>query len=100
MKGIDFNSADFEFPMGDEYNNSTENEITIFPNPNNGSFIIEYAHFNEIKQIQIVNPLGEIVYDIQNPKENSITLPAGAKGSFFVRIMTSKEIITKKIVVQ
>ena len=72
----------------------------VFPNPNTGSFTIQTSNFDNIEQIQIINPLGQIIYTEQNPKDNTITLPSGAKGTFFVRITTEAESVTKKILVE
>jgi hypothetical protein len=75
-------------------------EISLFPNPNTGSFTIQTNNFDNIKQIQVINPLGQIIYTIQNPSDNTITLPNGAKGTYFVRITTETESVTRKILVE
>jgi Zn-dependent metalloprotease len=83
------------------YNSQDEKEnVLIFPNPNTGSFTIQSNNIESITQIQVINPLGQIIYSIQNPNDNTITLPSGAKGTYFVRITTETESITKKILVE
>ncbi len=79
---------------------SPNNEYTIHPNPNTGSFTIQTDNFDNINQIQVINPLGQIIYTVQNPTDNNITLPIGAKGTYFVRITTETESITRKILVE
>jgi hypothetical protein len=97
-------SANDNETMYDVYNDSVDaliyNEYIIHPNPNTGSFTIQTNNFDNIKQIQVINPLGQIIYSIENPTDNTITLPNGAKGTYFVRIITETESITKKILVE
>jgi Zn-dependent metalloprotease len=92
---------DIFFTNDDNEIQSKKNDIiTIFPNPNTGSFTIQANNIESITQIQIINPLGQIIYSIQNPTDNNITLPNGAKGTYFVRITTETESVTKKILVE
>ncbi|MDR0367702.1 MAG: T9SS type A sorting domain-containing protein [Bacteroidales bacterium] len=44
--------------------------------------------------------LGQVIYAVQNPTDNTITLPSKVKGTFFVRIVTSTESVTRKILVE
>jgi len=71
--------------------------ITLYPNPNTGSFTITGEDINEI---EVFNLLGQSIYSVKNPQTYTINLPNAAKGTFFVRITTSKESVTKKVVVQ
>ena len=71
--------------------------FTIYPNPNDGSFTVTGE---DIQGIEVFNLLGQSVYKMQNPDTFTINLPTGAKGTFFARITTSKESVTKKVVVQ
>jgi hypothetical protein len=72
----------------------------IFPNPNSGSFTVTSENFQQVKQIQVINPLGQIIYSMENPVGNTVTLPNGTKGTYFVRITTETESVTKKILVE
>jgi Zn-dependent metalloprotease len=72
--------------------------VTIYPNPNNGSFTI--GSNEAIQQIEVYNLLGQVVYKADNPDDKTIQLPADTKGVFFVRITTQTECVTKKILVQ
>ena len=87
----------FEKRMQDEI---PDQAITLFPNPNTGSFTIQTNNMEAIEQVQVFNPLGQEVYRVQHPNEQTITLPTGAKGSFFVRIITATESVIKKILVE
>jgi len=75
-------------------------ECTLHPNPNNGSFTIQTNNLESIEKLEVVNMLGQVVYSVQHPRENTITLPTGIKGAFFVRIITQAESVTKKIIVE
>jgi len=78
-------------------NQELNNEITLYPNPNTGSFTITGE---DIQEIEVFNLLGQSIYSVKNPQTYTINLPNAAKGTFFVRITTSKESVTKKVVVQ
>ncbi len=88
-----------EYAMNQE-ETTPVNEITVYPNPNNGSFTVITPNADEIKHIRVVNVLGQEIYSVLNPLHYTITLPAGAKGTYFVSITTQTEIVTKKIIVQ
>ena len=87
---------------GNDYNNESINNesITIFPNPNNGSFTIKTNSLESIEKLEVVTMLGQVVYSVQHPRETTITLPTGVKGAFFVRITTQTESVTQKIIVE
>jgi hypothetical protein len=77
-----------------------DNDIQLFPNPNSGSFTIGNTDISKIQQIQVFNPIGQNVYSVENPDNNMINLPSGAKGTFFVKITTQTESVVKKIMVE
>jgi len=73
-------------------------EFTISPNPSSGHFTIDG---NDIEKIKVVNATGEIVFEVNSKKQKqSIDLSNNSRGIYFVRIMTSKQIITEKIILQ
>ncbi len=78
---------------------SLENGITVFPNPNNGKFILNSPITNG--EILICDVLGEIVFSstISNPI-STIDLSAKANGIYFITVKTDKESFTQKIVIQ
>ena len=100
QKSMDENETDYGY-YSDSANIPLDNiEYTIHPNPNNGSFTIKTNSLESIEKLEVVNLLGQVVYTVQYPNEKTITLPTGAKGAFFVRIITQRESITKKIIVE
>jgi plasmid maintenance system killer protein len=83
-----------------EEENFQNKAITIFPNPNSGSFTIGTTGGVDIQQVEIINLLGQVVYHVEKPQGYTINLPNGAKGTFFVRITTHTSSVVKKIIVQ
>jgi hypothetical protein len=74
--------------------------VSLIPNPNEGVFTIKSSFdFTEINQLQIVDVLGREVYSIQTLNSNTIELPMGLKGTFFVKITIKDKVINKRIVV-
>lgn len=82
-------------------NNLLESEeISIFPNPTNGIFMIKSN--NSINEIKIYNMLGENTKDISNceqMKSIEIDLSYYPRGIYFVKIYDEKTILTKKIII-
>ena len=79
-------------------------QISIYPNPTTGQFTITFA--NEIKNttVQIINPIGEVVFDARIPNASSesksrIKLDV-AKGIYFVKITDDKKIYIKRLIVE
>lgn len=77
-----------------------EEEMNIYPNPNNGLFnITSSAPFTEVK---VYNQLGALVITKETEGLNtSIDISSAAKGIYFYRVMNKNEIMkTGKIVVE
>lgn len=78
--------------------NNTENKLSLFPNPFNNYINIE-SEF-EIKNIEIFNSIGELLFNEEINKNklslNKLTLP----GLYFINIETEKGIQIKKVVKQ
>lgn len=72
--------------------------IIIFPNPNNGTFIIE-AKENDYRII-ITNVLGEIIsqFEIKNQK-SEIDLSKQPNGIYFINIKTEKGTAVQKLII-
>ena len=102
QKDIDECLSIIKKALNREYMNyeKENNNISLYPNPNNGSFTIQTNSLESIEKLEVVTMLGQVVYSVQHPSENTITLPTGIKGAFFVRITTQKESVTQKIIVE
>jgi hypothetical protein len=73
-----------------------EGMLSIYPNPNNGHFIIDGAPMNA--SLVITSLVGEKVYDDKIwLKKTEIVLPDQPNGIYFIQLNTGQEIITKKI---
>ncbi|MFC2114171.1 immunoglobulin-like domain-containing protein [Bacteroidota bacterium] len=82
-----------------EFNQKT---FRIFPNPNNGSFIIENTEFSSpIESLRITNGQGQVVYVSEGTLEDRVEIglnqPAGL---YFVFLQTAKGVLVKKVVVE
>ncbi len=72
-----------------------ENDVMIYPNPTNGKLNVE---IEGMKQITIINNLGQVVCDNKVDGDNTIINVSQYKdGVYLVRITTENGIITKRI---
>ena len=77
---------------------ATNNAFNIFPNPNNGKFVIELTNDS---QVEITNALGEVVFNQLVKKGNqTVNLVSNAKGIYFVKATINEKTTTNKIVVE
>ncbi|MCX6257084.1 MAG: T9SS type A sorting domain-containing protein [Bacteroidia bacterium] len=74
-----------------------DKSIKIYPNPASGTVIISCLPL--FGQIQLINSTGQTIMkkDIHNQESVNINLPAS--GLYYVRVISGKELITKKVVV-
>jgi Secretion system C-terminal sorting domain len=65
-------------------------ELRIFPNPNNGNFIISLSGINEKCSIEIYNVLGEKIYteNLPQTQDNNINLTGQPNGVYLYRIIS------------
>ncbi len=76
------------------------NSISIYPNPNNGTFNISFPSQIKNASIEVYNSLGALVSkkEIIN-QENTIELLNQANGLYFVKVMSEDKIVgTRKII--
>jgi hypothetical protein len=82
------------------------NSIKLFPNPSSSEINISFIQQgNSSIKINIINPEGQIVYSEQNAlfKGNynkNINLESFAKGIYFLQIISDKETLNKKIIIE
>ncbi len=84
----------------------TAPKVTIYPNPSNGMFKVEFDSFqNDAAQIQIVNTMGQIVlkedvsFNQSSLKEIEFDLSDSGAGTYFVHITTKDSKLTKHVVI-
>jgi Secretion system C-terminal sorting domain len=73
---------------------SFNDEIVLFPNPNDGMFYIKNA---ENTQLNLYNELGQLIYS-ETIKNNKFQITIPNKGIYLAKILTSNgEVINKKV---
>ena len=73
--------------------------ITLYPNPNNGNFVIETTSI-EKQTLQIVDVTGKLVLQQTISGKTIIDASSLDNGIYFVQINTGEGFFTKKIIVQ
>ncbi len=73
----------------------SEKESTIFPNPTISNFRIKLSNNLELQEVILFNTLGKKVLSKKNSYFDISLFP---KGIYFVKIITNKGFITKKII--
>ena len=98
-------------PVSDEIpatklGNSIETTMHLFPNPNAGSFTLEYDGIEADFEVQVVNTMGQVIYnDIipSNDKHLKTTINLGdnmQKGIYVVRIINGENVQESKVMLQ
>lgn len=82
-------------------NNSIADDITVFPNPSNGTFILKTNL--EIQSVNVFNTLGENVWSrnfSSKPNEIPISFSNYSQGVYSLHIKVNDQVITKLISVK
>lgn len=88
-----------EPPLSTIIHNSSETGVNIFPNPNNGNFVVQITNHSGFtdNKIRIYNVLGEIVYQMKLTTGNEQLSTDFPQGIYFVEIFTGDKKTVKKI---
>jgi hypothetical protein len=71
------------------FNMSLSENLKVYPNPNNGSFILDVKQKSELI---ITDAVGKIIYTIQlKSGSNNIDLSSQAHGIYFVKLISENE---------
>ena len=79
-----------------------DKHITVFPNPTKGTFKIQVSQSINNYEIELLNPLGDIIYRKQNilDKVLSVNISEHAKGIYLLKVKTENGLFIKKIIKQ
>jgi len=77
---------------------NAKNEITVYPNPNNGEFFID---IEEATQLEVLDLTGKVIAVSPLVKgENAVDINANSNGLYLLKITSTQGVITKRVVVQ
>jgi hypothetical protein len=74
-----------------------KSDVSIFPNPANFNFTVYFP--NDTKLIQISNSLGQVIEKKFAINQTESNFKISGNGVYFVQIITDKETITKKMII-
>jgi hypothetical protein len=76
------------------------NIISIYPNPNNGKFIISVD--TGINKIEIYDILGQLIHQVEymgEKKDEEVDLSLMSSGMYEIKIENEKKIIVRKVII-
>lgn len=81
-----------------------ENEFSLYPNPNKGSFTIEFKELANSFAVEVYDVTGKTIYE-NNYEQSSnlvqvINLDNPTSGVYFVNIKSDGGVVTKKLIIQ
>jgi hypothetical protein len=81
-----------------------KNKFLIYPNPNKGSFTIQFDELVTNYSVQVLDQAGRVVLDHDYVQNNNliqnVDLKITASGVYFVTVKTEKTVATKKVVIE
>jgi len=91
--------------VGSSVSGSLLNDVSLHPNPNDGTFYINLPAFDQTISVEIVGAAGQIIYrqNLTNSKtgtNHAIELSPVNPGVYFVRITGNNETVIRKMVVR
>jgi hypothetical protein len=91
---------------GEENISSTiENSLAIYPNPVKTNLNVSFTTINSDVSVSIFNVNGQVIFTEQNVNytgqyKKALDLGGNAKGIYFLKIITDKQVVTRKIVLE
>jgi hypothetical protein len=79
--------------------NSFANTISVFPNPTNGMVSLVLNANHKLMEVTVFNVQGTVVSQISQVNSGRVDLELlGAKGIYFIRVMSNQKVATFKVV--
>ncbi len=84
---------------------TNSNDLLIYPNPNNGNFIVSFSSAEKAHyKIEVISVIGQVVFkedlsDFSGTYSKQLSLTEFGKGIYAISILNSKKGILKKIIV-
>ncbi|WP_338766207.1 BspA family leucine-rich repeat surface protein [Bernardetia sp. ABR2-2B] len=106
LSGCEFETEEktFTFDVQTGIEEESAKVFSIYPNPNNGSFKVEFATTtNQKTNLVLVDALGRTIYSKEismNQKTTPITLPKISAGVYVVQIVSQGKVYTKQLIIQ
>lgn len=83
--------------IGIEEINNLINAINIYPNPANNYFTLSMTP--DIKQVQILNSLGQILHSVITKNQINLSFTIETAGIYFIMVKTDRETVIKKLMI-
>jgi hypothetical protein len=74
-------------------------QVSIAPNPNNGTFTIQHEADMQIQTATIYDSRGALIQKVMDVGDK-ITMPTTASGMYFIRLQTSRGEVIKKVLLE
>ena len=82
----------------------TGSNVSIYPNPSNGNFIVSLSNISEQVSVQVVDMQGRLIYSqiegLKVGKENVISLDNVERGVYLISVSSNKGRYTQSIVIE
>lgn len=102
--GCSSTSTQFYFTQVGINSPGENNSFLIFPNPSTGSIAIVFSnHGDRNVKIQIVNIIGEIIYQSNEGSQNiyrKIDLSDEPSGSYLINVITENSVLKQKLIIE
>ncbi len=106
LSGCEFETEEkvFTFDIETGIEEESAKIFTVYPNPNTGSFKVEFATTtNQKTNLVVVDALGRTIYSKEisrNEKTTNIALPKISAGVYVVQIVSQGKVYTEQLVIQ
>ncbi|MGC4041219.1 MAG: zinc-dependent metalloprotease [Flavobacterium sp.] len=81
-----------------------QNQFKLYPNPNKGTFTLEFKDFSNSFSVQVFDMTGKVIYENNYDQSSSLTqtikLDKPASGVYFINVRSDKGLVTKKLIVE